>query len=47
MCVPKQAKDIYVTEFNIITNKNENKAMTEHISSDCKCKLNSTTFNSN
>ena len=46
MCVPKETKDIYVKAFNIITNKNETKAMTEHISCDCKCKFNSTTFNS-
>ena len=31
----------------MITNKNEAKAMTEHISCDCKCKFNSTTCNSN
>ena len=31
-----------VKEFNMITNKNEAKTMTEHISCDCKCKFNST-----
>ena len=31
----------------MITNKNEAKAMTEHISCDCKCKFNSTICNSN
>ena len=31
----------------MITNKDEAKAMTEHISCDCKCKFNSTTCNSN
>ena len=30
----------------MITNKNEAKAMTEHISCNCKCKFNSTTCNS-
>ena len=30
----------------MITNKDETKAMTEHISYDCKCKFNSTTCNS-
>ena len=30
----------------MIVNKNEAKAMTEHISCDCKCKFNSTTCNS-
>ena len=32
--------------FNMITNKNEAKAMIEHISCDCKCKFNSITCNS-
>ena len=45
--VPKEAKDINVKEFNMITNKNEAKAITEHISCDCKCKFKSTTCNSN
>ena len=31
----------------MIANKDEAKAMTEHISCDCKCKFNSTTCNSN
>ena len=30
----------------MIANKNEFKAMIEHISCGCKCKFNSTTFNS-
>ena len=33
--------------FNMITNKNEAITMTKHISCDCKCKFNSTTYNSN
>ena len=45
-CVPKETKDINVKAFNMIANKNEAKAMTEHISCDYKCKLNSTTCNS-
>ena len=44
--VPKEIKDINVKALNMITNKDEAKAMTEHISCDCKCKLNSTTCNS-
>ena len=47
MCVPKEIKDINVKAFNMITNKDEAKAMTEHISCDYKCKFNSTTCNSN
>ena len=46
-CFPKDRKDISVKTFNMITNKNEAKAMTKHISCDCKCKFNSTTCNSN
>ena len=47
ICVPKETKDIYVKAFNMITNKDEAKAMIGPISSDCKCKFNSTTCNSN
>ena len=46
-CVPKETKDINAKAINIITNKNEAKAMPEHVSCDCKCKSNSTTYNSN
>ena len=47
ICVPKEAKDIYVKAFNMITKKDEAKAVTKYISCDCKCKFNSTTCNSN
>ena len=40
----KKQKDINVKAFNIITNKIETKAMTEHVLCDCKSKLNSTTY---
>ena len=43
LCVPKEKQDMSIKAFNMITNKNEAKAMTEHISCDSKCKLNSTT----
>ena len=46
-CVPKETKYINVKVFNIIMNKNEAKAMTKHISCDCKCKFNSTKCNLN
>ena len=46
ICVPKERKDINVKAFNMIRNKDEAKAMTEHISCDCKCKFNSKTSNS-
>ena len=45
-CAPKEKKNISVKSFNIITNKNEANAMTEHILCDCKCKFNSTKCNS-
>ena len=31
ICVPKEIKDINVKAFNMITNKDEAKALTEHI----------------
>ena len=46
ICVPKETKDIQAKAFNMITNKNKAKKMTEHISCDCKYKLNSTKCNS-
>ena len=46
MC-SKETKGINVKAFKMITNKNEAKAMTKHISCDCKCKFNSTTCNLN
>ena len=36
MCVPKETKDVNLKAFNTIKNKNEAKAMTEHISCNCK-----------
>ena len=45
-CVPKETRDINVKEVNMITNKDEAKAMTKHIPRDCKCKINSATRNS-
>ena len=47
MCVPKETKDMSVNAFKTIANKDEAKAMTEHISCDYKCKFNSTKCNSN
>ena len=46
ICVPKESKDINVKAFNMITNKDKDKAMTEHISCDWERKFNSTTCNS-
>ena len=47
LCVPKETKDINAKAFNMITNKNEAKAMSEYISCNSKCKFNSTKCNSN
>ena len=47
ICVPKKTKDINVTAFNILTNKNEAKTMTKLISCDSKFKFNSATCTSN
>ena len=41
MCSKRNKRHIYVKPFNMIINKNEAKAMAEHISCECKCKLNS------
>ena len=46
ICVPK-IQDINVKVFNMMTNKDEAKTMTKHVSYDCKCKFNSTTCNLN
>ena len=45
MCSKRNKR--HLKGFNVITNKNEAKAMTKHISCDCKCKFSSTTCNSN
>ena len=46
ICVERKTKDINIKAFNMITNKNEAKTMTKHISCDCKWKFNSATCNS-
>ena len=46
ICVPKETKDINIKAFNIITNKNEAKAKTGHISCVYKCKTYSATCSS-
>ena len=48
ICVPKKTREINVKVCNMITNKkNEAKAITKHISCNCKCKFNITTCNLN
>ena len=48
ICIPKEKnrRYVHVKAFNLITNKDEAKVMTEHISCDWKSNLNSTTCNS-
>ena len=46
ICFPEEKTEISVKVFNVIRNKDEAKAVREHISCDCKCKSNSTTCNS-
>ena len=41
--VSKEKIEEFVKTFNMITNKDEAKAMTEHTSCDCECKFNGTT----
>ena len=43
----KQKKGVNVKAFNMITNKNEAKTMTKHVSCDYKCRFNNTKCNSN
>ena len=45
-CVLKETKVMNFKAFSMITNKNDAKKMTEHISCNFKCKLNGTTCNS-
>ena len=44
--VPKKTKEMNPKVFNMITNKTETKAVTEHISCNFNWKFNSTTCNS-
>ena len=47
ICVLSKTKGTHIKAFNMITNRFEVKTLVKHISCDCKCKFNSTTFNSN
>ena len=47
ICVSSKTKDVNGKVFNIVTNKNEDKTMVNHILCDRKWKFNSTTCNSN
>ena len=48
MCSKNNKKqDINIKVFNIVTNKNEAKTMTKHISCDSRCLFNNTACDSN
>ena len=39
VCIPNKTEDLNLSVFNIITEINESKALTEHISCECKCRF--------
>ena len=47
ICVPSKTKDINIKVFNVMTRRYETKTLIKQISSDCKCKFNTATCNSN
>ena len=46
ICVPNKTKGVNVKVFNMLTKITEAKTLIAHISCDCKCKFNSTTYKS-
>ena len=47
ICVPSKTKYVNVKVFNMIVKGNKTKTLVKQFSCDCKCKLNSSTCNSN
>ena len=47
ICVLNQTEDVNLNAFNMITGINESKALTKHISWDCKCEFDGRKCNSN
>ena len=47
VCVPNKTEYLNLIEFNMITGKNESKALTKHISRECNCKFDGGKSNSN
>ena len=41
VCVPNKTEDLYLSMFSMITGINESKALTKHISCECKCRFDS------
>ena len=46
VCVPNKAENLNLNVFNMITRINELKALTKHISCECKCKFDGRKYNS-
>ena len=47
VCVPNKTEDLNLSMYNMITELNESKTLTNHISWKSKCKLDGTKCNSN
>ena len=47
VCAPNNTEDLNVSVFNMTAGTSESKALTKHISCECKCKLDGTKCNSN
>ena len=46
VCVPNKAKDLNLSEFNMVTGIKESKTLTKHIFCQCKCKFDGRKCNS-
>ena len=46
VCVPNKTEDLNLSVFNMIPGINEPKALTKHISCECKCKFDGRKYNS-
>ena len=46
VCVPNKTEDLNLSVFNMITGINESKALTKHISCECKCRFDGRKCNS-
>ena len=47
VCVSNKTEDLNLAMFNMITRINESKALTNHVSWECKCKFDGIKCNSN
>ena len=45
-CVPSKTENLNLSVFNMITGINESKALTKHMSCECKCKFDGKKCNS-